>query len=93
MACSQQVEHNQSHNDYSEPTNLISVTLKVNGMTCEGCENAISKSVLAMEGVKDVKASHVDSTTIVVYDSTAIDIRMISQKIDTVGYKVIGKIY
>lgn len=39
----------------AEPTTLH---FKVKGMSCEGCENAISETLAAMPGVIEVKAVH-----------------------------------
>ena len=61
--------------------------LRVNGMTCEGCENTIQ-----MEGVKEVKASYTDSLTKVVFDTSLSNIVMISETINKLGYKVVGEI-
>ena len=41
------------------------ITLNVNGMMCEGCENRINKVISKAPGVKDVKASHKDGTVII----------------------------
>lgn len=39
------------------------VSLKVSGMSCEGCEDGLSKKILSLEGVKSVeKLSHVTGT-------------------------------
>ena len=66
--------------------------LRVNGMTCEGCENTIQTMVGKMEGVKKVKASYTDSLTKVVFDTSLSNIVMISETINKLGYKVVGEI-
>ncbi len=68
------------------------VLLQVDGMTCEGCEMTISKAVGQIEGVMDVNASHTESLTSVVYDTSKVSIVLISEKIIELGYTVVGEI-
>lgn len=68
------------------------VVLHVNGMTCEGCENTISKAVGGIEGVVEVEASYKDSLTTVVFDTSIANIVLISEKINELGYTVVGEI-
>ena len=90
IACTQQSDKTRSGLNHSDSSMYVTVVLRVNGMTCEGCENTISKSVGSLDGIKKVSASHIDSTTLVVYDSSLININMIGEKIDEIGYKVNG---
>ena len=41
------------------------LTLPVQGMSCSGCENAVTRVVSAMAGVMSVTASHVDAQVVV----------------------------
>ena len=71
---------------------MKTVLLQVDGMTCEGCEMTISKAIGNMDGVMDVNASHTDSLTTVVYDTSKASIVLISEKIVELGYTVVGEI-
>ena len=68
--------------------NLTEVSIPVVGMTCEGCENAVMKSIGTLEGIADVAASHTDSIATVKYDTTAVTIEEIEFKIAEAGYTV-----
>lgn len=68
--------------------NLVEVTIPVHGMTCEGCENAVKKSIESLEGIAEVKASHVDSVAVVKYDKTLANLETIEEKIADAGYTV-----
>ena len=46
----------------------VEVTLNVEGMTCDGCENAIKAGVEALEGIASVESSHEEAWTKVKYD-------------------------
>jgi copper chaperone CopZ len=69
--------------------NLMEVTIPVQGMTCEGCENAVKKSISSLEGVGEVTASHTDSIATVKYDKTAVTQADIELKIAEAGYTVV----
>ena len=71
---------------------MKTVLLQVDGMTCEGCEMTISKEVGKIEGVTDVNASHTDSLTTIVYDTSKASVVLISEKIIELGYTVAGEI-
>ena len=89
-SCTYQNPKSTSSNEISDSTLYVSVVLAVNGMTCEGCENAITKGVENLEGIREVKASHIDSIAIVVYDSSLIGVDLIAEKIIEIGYEVKG---
>ena len=69
--------------------NLVEVTIPVQGMTCEGCENAVKKSISSLKGVGEVTASHTDSIATVKYDKTAVTREEIELKITEAGYTVV----
>ncbi len=85
---------NKSENDTSAQQeeisveNLVEVVIPVHGMTCEGCENAVKKSIGSLEGIAEVSASHTDSIATVKYDKTAVTRDEIELKIADAGYVV-----
>lgn len=72
------------------PEDLLNIKFDVRGMTCEGCENTIKKSVGELPGVVEVSASHTDSMAIVKFDKTLTTIEDITSTINSKGYKVEG---
>jgi copper chaperone CopZ len=68
--------------------NLVEVVIPVHGMTCEGCENAVKKSIGSLDGIAEVSASHKDSIATVKYDKTAVTRDEIELKIAEAGYVV-----
>jgi len=62
------------------------VTLAIEGMTCTGCENTIQESVTKVKGVTAIKASHLDSTAVVSFDSTKTSLSAIGDAITEAGY-------
>ena len=70
----------------------VEVTLNVEGMTCDGCENAIKAGVETLEGIAEVESSHEEAWTKVKYDKNATSVEEITAKITDTGYEVKGEI-
>ena len=70
----------------------VEVTLNVEGMTCDGCENAIKSGVESLEGIAAVESSHEEGWTKVKYDKNATSVKDIEGKIVDTGYEVKGEI-
>jgi copper chaperone len=67
---------------------MATITLKVSGMKCGGCENAVRDAAKALGGVSEVKASHKEGTVQVEYDPGRTDENAIKQAIQAKGYPV-----
>ena len=71
---------------------LVELKLHVQGMTCEGCENAVIRMVGRIEGVASTEASYIDELVTVSFEPAKTDLNQISETITKTGYKVIGVI-
>lgn len=89
----QSTENVQSADDSIDLTALVTVTYTVHGMTCTGCENAIQQNIKKLPGIAEVKASHIDSITIVKLDTSLVSSNVIEKAIVETGYKVIDYNY
>ena len=67
---------------------METLTLKVTGMTCGGCENAVKRGLGRLAGVGDVAASHADERVTVTFDPGAVTAEQIKAKIAAIGYTV-----
>ncbi len=67
------------------------ITLAVEGMTCTGCEGTVKENVEKIAGVVSVKASHLDSTAVVSFDSTQTSIAAIGDAVTEAGYVFKGE--
>jgi mercuric ion binding protein len=67
------------------------ITLAIEGMTCTGCENTIQEAVTKIDGVKSIKASHLDSTAVVSFDESKTSIAAIGDAINEAGYVFKGE--
>jgi copper chaperone CopZ len=70
----------------------VEVTLNVEGMTCDGCENAIKAGVETLDGIAAVESSHEEAWTKVKYDKNATSLEEIQTKITETGYEVKGEL-
>ncbi len=66
------------------------LTLPVRGMSCGGCEAAVTRAVGTLTGVTAVTASHTDAQVVVTYDPALVTPGDITQKIGRLGYAVEG---
>ena len=64
------------------------IQLTVTGMTCGGCESAVSKALRSIDGVEEVSASHEASLVGVTFDTDKVTRAMLKEKIETLGYDV-----
>ncbi|GAE87849.1 copper chaperone CopZ [Acetivibrio straminisolvens] len=62
--------------------------LKVEGMSCSHCENAIKKSVGALDGVNAVTVDLEGKTVTVEYESSKVSLDRIKSEIEDQGYDV-----
>jgi copper chaperone len=67
---------------------METVTLRVTGMTCGGCENAVKRALGRLEGVSEVTASHVEEKVGVSFDSAMVTPDQIRARIAAIGYTV-----
>jgi copper chaperone CopZ len=65
---------------------MASITLKVAGMKCGGCETAVQDAAVAVEGVETAAASHKEGTVEVHYDAAKTEPEAIKKAITAKGY-------
>ncbi len=68
-------------------TSLAEMTLRVKGMTCEGCENTIKSGLSELPGVAMVEATHKDSMAVIHYKENQVTYEQIKAKIEEKGYQ------
>ena len=63
--------------------------LKVEGMSCSHCENAVKKAVGALDGVGSVAVDLAGKTATVEFDAVKVNIAEIKNAIEDQGYDVV----
>jgi copper chaperone len=72
----------------SQADGVAKATLKVEGMTCGGCEVAVRRAAKQVDGVKDVTASAAKGTADVTYDASKTNPEAIAKAItENSGFK------
>lgn len=74
------------------PENRVETVFLIEGMTCTGCENAITNRVAELDGVQTVNSDWQAAQAQVVYDKTKVTEDMIIGAIMDAGYSVTGKL-
>jgi len=90
MACNNATKQDATSGKGSKVQANKTITLAVEGMTCEGCENTVKESVEKLPGIESATASCKEKTAVVSFDSTQSSTADISKAITDVGYEVKG---
>lgn len=69
--------------------NLITKTLKIDGMTCVSCQNRIERELKNTTGIVSVKVNYSKGIAIVTFDANIIHLAGIEKVIEKLDYKVI----
>lgn len=68
----------------------MQTTLKVSGMTCEHCEQAVKKALEGLNGVSGVEV-HLDTGNVdVTYDNAQVSIADMREVVEDQGYDVVA---
>jgi len=73
-----------------EKQNLQKITIKVEGMTCEACEQTINYSINQLDGIISSEASYDNGNTIVEFDQTKTNSKEIEGAVNATGYKAVS---
>lgn len=60
----------------------------IQGMTCEGCEEHVNNELAKVHGVLAYKTSYAGRSSLVSFDKSKVDVKMIEAAINKTGYKV-----
>jgi len=66
---------------------METVKLPIEGMTCTGCVNSVSRVLAALPGVAGVEVSLTKGRAKVTYDPAQTGVEAMKQAIERVGYK------
>ncbi|KOF11303.1 copper resistance protein CopZ [Planococcus glaciei] len=68
---------------------MMNETLKVQGMSCAHCVNAVESSVGELQGVSSVKVDLGKGEVTVAYDNSKTSLNQIQETIEDQGYDVV----
>ena len=61
--------------------NIVKQYIRVEGMTCSGCEFRIERKLKSLQGIEEVSASYASSTVLVTFDKNSIRLDSISHSL------------
>jgi copper chaperone len=67
---------------------METTTLKIGGMTCQGCVASVTRVLKAINGVSDAQVSLEANEARVTYDANKTSLAALSQAIEDAGYDV-----
>lgn len=82
--------HSTNNTAITNKANIQTIDLKIEGMTCTGCENNVKAAVGGEEGVLECSVSYKNGNAIVKYNSQKISEEEIVNAVNETGYKVIS---
>lgn len=65
------------------------LTIKIEGMSCGGCEKSVESVLAKINGITSVKADHVSKTVTLEYQNEAPSRELLNTLISRVGFKLI----
>ena len=71
--------------------NADDISIKVDGMTCAGCEGKVNKVLKKVDGVTEAKASSDDGAVSVSFDATKTSYDKLIAAINTTKFKAVGQ--
>lgn len=72
----------------AETEKLRTKVIPTYGMHCSGCEETLNTELKKLDGVKSVKADHVNKTVTVKYDDRKVTIEQVKAAIVSAGYRL-----
>ncbi|HEY1025169.1 MAG TPA: mercuric transport protein MerTP, partial [Sphingobacteriaceae bacterium] len=69
------------------------VKFKIQGMTCEACEEYVNNELSKVPGVLAYKTSYANHSSLVTFDKSKVDVKTIEEAINKTGYNVKGNNY
>lgn len=83
------IPQSQASEVINDKSNLVTLSLNVEGMTCTGCEQHITHEVNQLLGIASVEASYENGNTTVEFNKTETSEQLIIDAVNATGYTVI----
>jgi copper chaperone CopZ len=78
--------------DEIDPSRIVTMEYRVEGMTCGGCENTVNYAIEGLHGVQEVSSSFADAYVNIAFDTLLVTEEMIKEAVTSKGYTWIGVI-
>ena len=74
-----------------DSSNIQKINIKIEGMTCDACQNHVNHAVNELLGIVNVITSFAEGNAIVEFDSTQTNVLEIEKAVNSTGYTVIER--
>ncbi len=88
VSCSSGIKNKDTDQQSNQKADMVETTVKIGGMHCDMCVASIEKGVNELDGVASVEVSLSDSSAVVSYDASKLDLTKIGKAIEKRGYSV-----
>lgn len=68
---------------------MKTITLNVEGMTCGGCANSVTRVLTELAGVQSAEVSHTAGQAVVTFDESLVSEIALTEAIEDAGYDVV----
>lgn len=65
----------------------IPLTIYIDGMTCESCNNAVNTALTELEGISEVEADYITGKATLKWQSDKVTTDVLLETVDKLGYK------
>lgn len=87
-ACNSGNKPAQNDQPGATPVALTETKIHVSGMHCENCVASVTKGINELDGVNSVVVTLTDSTAVVSFDPSKVDLEKITKAVEGRGYTV-----
>lgn len=74
--------------DSVQNAEIVESTINIGGMFCENCVASVTKGINGLEGIENVMVTLSDSTAVVQYDASKLELAEIEKAVEKRGYSV-----
>lgn len=67
---------------------IVEATINIGGLHCENCVASVEKGINALNGINEVVVTLADSTAVVKYDASTLELAEIEKAVEKRGYSV-----
>ena len=72
----------------SQNAEIVEATINISGLHCENCVASVEKGINALNGIDEVEVTLADSTAVVKYDASKLELAEIEKAVEKRGYSV-----
>ena len=88
VSCQSGNKNNTEEKSATESTQVVEATINIGGMHCDMCVASVEKGVKELDGIVSVAVSLNDSTAVVSYEPSKVEMAKIEKAIEARGYTI-----